>query len=405
MNYQKNYVKKLNFKDYEKSNSLTYELIMRNKECQNSFKKLHKIILKLMDEAKIYERSMTEFSNNQTLHLYVSERWGIDENIDRVNNLKYNFLKQLMNYFLILKGTKESYEWAQYFQKYISQKEELLFNDQHINYRTFIESIHNMMQNLINEIYKTKSDIDEDIVKSVVKDIYEGFVNFIGYKMMSLKYEAVAEIKTTSEIKQALFWILEKYFEKELKKIDNQCIEDLSMLNRKKKNYINDEMEPYYNRYRKNRRNIERLEKLRHKTESYISYEFYIDFQKELYLKYSFFSEKLQEDLKIFYLNLVEKQYDELEIKTMSSINKEEIIEDKEYKIGLRKYLSLDNKLMDELESIYLEEDLLKMIKSNPNESIFSSTSVYLIYSRPSLFSERFRNITMTFNPNISKKN
>ena len=60
--------------------------------------------------------------------------------------------------------------------------------------------------------------------------------------------------------------------------------------------------------------------------------------------------------------------------------------------------------LMNQLNSIYLAENMLKLIKQNPNEFIFRSTFVKPNYARPRLFSERFREITFTFNPNLSKK-
>lgn len=57
---------------------------------------------------------------------------------------------------------------------------------------------------------------------------------------------------------------------------------------------------------------------------------------------------------------------------------------------------------MKQIDSIYFTERILELMRQSPNEYIFRSTMVKPIYSRPTLFSERFRDITLTFNPNLS---
>ena len=59
---------------------------------------------------------------------------------------------------------------------------------------------------------------------------------------------------------------------------------------------------------------------------------------------------------------------------------------------------------MNNLSSINIQENLLTLAKQNPTQYIFRHTKIKQIYSRPTLFSEKFRDISLTFNPNLSKK-
>jgi len=72
--------------------------------------------------------------------------------------------------------------------------------------------------------------------------------------------------------------------------------------------------------------------------------------------------------------------------------------------LELREYFSFDNEVIKNIDSVYIEEELSKLIKKNPNEYIFRHTTAKPIYCRPTLFSERFRDIDLNFNPNLSKK-
>lgn len=402
MDYQKDYVKKLNFKDYEKTNALAYELIMRNKECQKCFIKLHKIICRRNEIEQLARPLLNAYNESEEIKTYYNERWKIDQNILDFSNLQNSFLKTVHNYLLILKGTYEEGEHAKFFTNYLDQLQRSLQSDNSlIKYAKQVSYIHNIIQIFRDEAYHRGLEMQE--INQHTKNLIESFIQDIGYKIISRKHDNVVDFSSTKD-KQNVIETFQNYINQQLGILGIASDLGADKLLNEKKYLIHKDMETYYANYRKYLRKINRLEQLRHATESYMSYEFYIDFQQKLYLDYPFFTQILQKDLLEFYQILQQKEYAELEIPHHANIRKKEIVSHDDFSLDLETFFSIDKQLMNQLDSLQFRENMLKLMKKNPNEFIFRSTFIKLNYARPRLFSERFRDITLTFNPNLSKK-
>lgn len=169
---------------------------------------------------------------------------------------------------------------------------------------------------------------------------------------------------------------------------------------------IEKDYEEVYWRYRSSRRVIERLNKLREKIEAYVSKEFFIDFSNDLYLDFPFFSTTLQKELYSFYKNEVHHIYKDTAKNMLHGgvlENDYEILYE-EVLLRVKETFSIDIKAIESIDSIYTEESLNEIITKNTSEYIFRHTKVEPVFSRPKLFSERFRDIELTFNPNLPKK-
>lgn len=84
--------KELNFKEYEATNAFTYELIMRNEECQSYLKQLHRISKKLLNGLKLYNQTFKkEFQQDQELERYIIKRWELDNEVIRLKNIRSFF--------------------------------------------------------------------------------------------------------------------------------------------------------------------------------------------------------------------------------------------------------------------------------------------------------------------------
>ncbi len=212
MDYQKDYVQKLNFKEYEKTNTLAYELIMRNKECQKYFKKLHRIITKVNEIEQRGKPLIDIYDKNEELRNYVHKRWEMDQMLLNYSRLKKTFLEQILNYFLILKGAYEEEEYAEFFRNYIEKKQKELQNDKYINYGQFMHSIHSMIQLFIEEVYKKDPNFDRAEINFEIKNILETLIQSIGYKILSHKYDYIVGFITSNE-KQAIAKIFQNYID------------------------------------------------------------------------------------------------------------------------------------------------------------------------------------------------
>lgn len=386
MDYQKDYVQKLNFKDYEKTNALVYELIMRNEKCQKCFKKLHRIIKKLNEVKRKGEPLINMYLTNKEFKDYADTRNEINSMINYYAKLQTTFLNKLSNYFLAIKGSLEEQEFSGYFKDFLETNLAELSNE----YPLYVTVIYDINKIFLDELYRLEA-----------LDILDLLIAVIGYKIMSLKYDFVAGIQTSDEKKELAEKFL-SYIDEKLKIVGFDSDIKVNSLTAKMKQNINTNIEPYYLKYKKYINDIIRLERFRHAVEDYMSYEFYIDFQQELYLDYNFYSQILQKDLKQFYEILQQKTYNELQIPYHASIYQNEIIKDNNFSLKVNTTFSIDSNLMKQIDSLYFTERILELIRQNPNEYTFRSTIVKPIYSRPTLFSERFRDITLTFNPNLS---
>lgn len=402
MDYQKDYVQKLNFKEYEKTNVLAYELIMRNENCQKCFKKLHRVITKIDEIEQKNKQLIDIYDESKELRNYIENRRIKDHDLWKYSKLQNDFLEQMLNYFLILKGSYEEGEHAEYFKNYIEKKHIELLSNKYMNYREVIDSIQSLRQFLTEEAYKKGPNFSRAEINFEIKSIFGILIQSIGNKILSRKYDYIVGFITSDE-KKEIAKSFQNFLDELLAAIGVASYTGVDKLSREIKYLINEEMEPHYIKYKKYERDITRIDKLRHSIEEHMSYEFYLDFQQELYLDYYFFSSKLQKDFKDFYKKLQQKKYSELEIPHHANMRTKEMVIENNISLTLETFFSIDEKLMSKINSIYLLENMIQMIKKNPNESIFRATFVKPNYARPSLFSERFRDITLTFNPNLSE--
>ncbi len=349
MDYQKDYVQKLNFKEHEKTNALAYELIMRNEECQKCFKKLHRIIKKSYEVQQRGKPLLDIYDKNEELRNYVDKRWEMDQVLSSYSRLQNAFLEQVLNYFLILKGTYEEEEYTEYFRSYIGKKQKELQNNGYMNYSQVINSIQIMIQLFVEEAYKKDPNFDRAEINFEIKNILETLIQSIGYKILSRKYDYIVGFVTSDE-KQVVAEMFQNYIDTTLAAIGVASDLGVNNLLKKIKYIIDEDKEPYYIEYRKYVRDIMRLERLRHATEDYISYEFYLDFQQELYLNYSFYPSTLQKDLHEFYKKVQQKGYTELEIPDNANMRKKEVISHDDFSLELETFFSINAKLMSHLQ-------------------------------------------------------
>ncbi|HFU76614.1 MAG TPA: hypothetical protein ENK66_10255 [Arcobacter sp.] len=125
LDYQR-YVKELNFKEYEATNAFAYELIMRNEECQNYLKQLHRISQKLLNGLKIYNQTFKkEFQQDQEAERYIIKRWELDNEVIRLKSTRSVFLEEMSNALFILKASISDKKWQPIFLNYL-EKQKLL---------------------------------------------------------------------------------------------------------------------------------------------------------------------------------------------------------------------------------------------------------------------------------------
>ncbi len=381
LEYQK-YVKELSFKNYEATNAFAYELIMRNEECQKLLKQLHRISIKLLNELKIYNQTLKkEFQDNKELEKYVLNRWELDEEIIHLKNMRSFHLKEISNTLFVLKAAISDKKWQSIFLDYL-EKKKLLTNYLYLD-----------------SFFNPEMEIDEQML-----DI---LITAVGQIKLTDKYPELSVGNVDPENKVDML-LATRRFELDifLSKLAIKHSKELNVLIEEKNNLLIKDYEEIYFKYRKSRKMLERLNKLREKIEAYISKEFFIDFSNELYLSYRFFSKDLQKDLHHFYKKEVQHIYKNTpkEIMHGGVLENDYEISYKDVRLRVRETFALDAEAIELIDSIYTEESVHEVISKNTSEYIFRHTEVEPIFSRPNLFSERFRDIRLNFNPNLSKK-
>ncbi len=381
LDYQK-YVKELNFKEYEATNAFTYELIIRNEECQNYLKQLHRISQKLLNELKLYNQTLKkEFRQDQELERYIIKRWELDNEVMRLKNIRRVFLKEMSNTLFILKASISDKKWQPIFLNYL-EKQKLLTEYPYLD-----------------SFFSPEKEIDEQLLDILIAAVGQ-------IKLMD-KYPELSVPKVDPENKLDMF-LGKRRFELDifLSKLTTKQQKELDIRIEEKNALMTKDYEEVYVRYRSSRRVLERLNKLREKIEAYVSKEFFIDFSNDLYLDYPFFSTALQKELYHFYKNEVHHIYkDRAKDMLHGGVleNDYEILYE-EVLLRVKETFSIDAKAIESIDSIYTEESLQEVIVKNTSEYIFRHTKVEPMFSRPQLFSERFRDIELNFNPNLPKK-
>lgn len=400
MNYEKGYKQKLNFKAYEKTNCFAYELIMRNKDCQNNIKLLHKTIVSINDIGFICSKLFKRDINNNIIKEYINNQMKLDEHITVYENLESDFLKEIINYIIVLKGSYENSEFTPLFVNYVQKKEQELFKNEYIKYQKFVDSIKDLFSTMYGNMQK--SELEPEGLKYAMIELCEILIRVLGYTKLKKENELIDCIYIPEdEVK--LFEIFQENILLRTMQIGKHAKHEIDTYKKTKEEIFDIEMDRIYVQYKKTIKKINRLEKLRYKIESYLSKEFYLDFDNKLFLEYEFFTDKLKKDIKLFYENLMQrKEYQLGTVIDSAYMQEDKFIESKKARLKISEGYALDKNLMQKLNSIHIEENLSATMSINPNNDIYSSRDVVPIYSRPSLFSERFRNISFTFNPNLS---
>lgn len=381
LDYQR-YVKELNFKEYEATNAFAYELIMRNEECQNYLKQLHRISQKLLNGLKIYNQTFKkEFQQDQEAERYIIKRWELDNEVIRLKSTRSVFLEEMSNALFILKASISDKKWQPIFLNYL-EKQKLLTK-----------------YSYLDNFFDPEMEIDEQLLDILIAAVGQ-------IKLMD-KYPELSVEKVDPENKLDMFLGMRRYeLNTFLSNLTTKHQKELDVLIEEKNNLLIKDYEEVYLRYRRNRRMRGRLNILREKIEAYVSKEFFIDFSNDLYLDYPFFSTELQKELYHFYKNKVHHIYKDIAKDMLPGgvlENGYEIIYE-EVLLKVKETFSVDAKAIESIDSIYTEESLHEVIAKNTSEYIFRYTKVEPVFSRPKLFSERFRDIELNFNPNLPKK-
>jgi len=375
------YVSHLNFKEYESTNAFAYELMMRNEECQQCFKLLHRVVNKLVQRSKYFTNYIEKkYKSDPDLKQYIKQKLDLDTMTQRVQYIEIDFLKNLSNVFFLLKAASIKEEWVSLVLDYIKNKESwkrypyLLSFLENINYVD--ERKLDLMIAKVGQISLVQKFPDLFLFNSIPKTQHDMSFGTFGFELDSI-----------------------------MQKLKRDKEQDLEELYKIEKKFIIPELEEIYRDYKKVKKEIVRLHNLRKKIEAFITKEFYVNFSNDLYLDYDFFSQKLQKELYKFYRGeaspIFKKQKEQFGLDA-------EIIKDGEVvyngvKLKTKEIFSLDSEVFEQLDSIYAEESLKKIISKDTSAYVFRYTMVEPVFDRPTLFSERFRDINLNFNPNLGK--
>lgn len=372
------YVSHLNFKEYEATNAFAYELMMRNEECQQCFKLLYRVIHKLNMKGKYFiDYIQPRYNNDAELKKYIQHRWEFDSKIDEIRHMDKSFLKTLSNLLFLYKGALGTEEWREFVLDYIEKRNDL---DEY--------SIHSQFLDHIEDVDETELD---------------HMIAVVGQFVLLNRYPETLSLPDNCSYKVGTFGFDLNNLLQKIKREKKPTLEKLLKIIEES---IILEYEEIYRDYRKITRGLHRLNRLRERIEAFITKEFYIDFSKDLYLEYDFFSEKLHKELHKFYrgdlLPIFKKQKEQLSLDAEITKDGDEIVYN-EVTLKTKEIFSLDATVFDQLDSIHTIESLREIISKDTNAYVFRYTKVDPVFSRPTLFSERFRDINLNFNPNLGK--
>lgn len=372
------YVSHLNFKEYEATNAFAYELMMRNEECQQCFKLLHRVIHKMHVGGKyLNDYILPKRNNDEGLKKYTQRRWEFDTKIEQVRHMDAHFLKSLANLLFLYKGALSTEEWRHFILDYIEKRDDL------------------KKYPILSQFLDRIEDVDEGELDYMIA--------IVGQCVLLNKYPEIVSLPDNYHLKVGTFGFTLETF---LQKLKREKKSNLAKLQKEKEEFIFQEYEEIYQGYRKTTRGLHRLNHLRERIEAFITKEFYIDFSKDLYLEYDFFSEKLQKELHKFYrgdlLPIFKKQKEQLSLDAEITKDGDEIVYN-EVTLKTKEIFSLDATVFDQLDSIHTIKSLHEIISKDTNAYVFRYTMVDPVFSRPTLFSERFRDINLNFNPNLGK--